>query len=149
VLIEISQVSGTMVDAGVVCRTAPPAIAGAMKLIHPGRGWRREPNWKAKQGASVPEFQFLGDRLVAGQIGGVEIIQKTAALADHLQQAAPGAVILDVVLQMLGQVVDPFGEKGHLHIRRPSVALMDLEPCYRLAFFHSLFDQFINREGQV
>ena len=42
---------------------------------------------------------------------------------------------------MLGQVVDPLGQKGDLHISRPGVALMNLEPCYRLAFFHSLFDQ--------
>jgi hypothetical protein len=88
-------------------------------------------------GTSVAEFQLFGDGLVSGKIGGVEVIQKTAALADHFKQAAPGAVIFDVFLQMLGQVVDPFREQGHLDISGPCVALMNLEAFNRLAFFHS------------
>jgi hypothetical protein len=87
---------------------------------------------------SVAKFELLGDGLVSGEVGGVEVIQKTAALADHFEQAAPGAVIFDVFLQMFGQVVDSFGQKSHLHISGPCVALMNLEPFYRLAFFHSL-----------
>jgi hypothetical protein len=96
------------------------------------------PDAKKKPDTSVAEFQLFGNRLVSGQVGGVEVIQKTAALADHLEEAAPGAVIFYVLLEMLGQVVDPFGEQGHLHISRPRVALMYLEPFYRLAFIHSL-----------
>ena len=93
---------------------------------------------KVKQGASVAEFQLFGDGLIAGEIRGVKIIQQAAALADHFEEAAPGAVVFDVLLQMFGQVVDPLGQKGHLHISGPCVTLMDLEPCNRLAFFHIL-----------
>jgi hypothetical protein len=51
-------------------------------------------------------------------------------------------VVLDVFLQMLGQVIDALGQQGNLHVGRPCVALMQLEPCYRLSFFHtSLLDQ--------
>jgi len=85
----------------------------------------------------VAEFQLFGNGLVSNEVGGVKVIQKAAALADHFQQAAPGAVIFDVLLQMFGQVVDPFSQKGHLHISGPCVPLMNLEPFYRLAFFHS------------
>jgi hypothetical protein len=96
------------------------------------------PEAKEKPDTSVAEFQLFGDGLVSGQVGGVEVIQKTPTLPDLLEEAAPGAVILDVFLEMLGQVVYLFREQGHLHISGPRVALMYLEPFYNLAFFHSL-----------
>jgi hypothetical protein len=86
---------------------------------------------------SVAEFELFGDGLVSNEVRGVEVIQKTAALADHFEKAAPGTVVFDVLLQMFGQVVDSFGQKSHLHISGPRVALMNLEPFNRLAFFHS------------
>ena len=99
------------------------------------------PKRETRAAASVPELELLGNRLVPRQIGGVEVIQKAAALADHFQKATAGAVVLDVALEMLGQMVNPLGQKGDLHISRPCVALVNLKPRYRLAFFHSLFDQ--------
>jgi len=140
-LIEISQASGIFVDAGRDCRIAPPAIAGAMKLIQPGP--RRKPPARqppGKQHTSVAEFQLLGDGLVAGEIRGVKIIQQAAALAHHFQEAAARTMIFDVLLQMLGQVVNPFRQKRHLHISRPGVALMDLKTAYGLSFFHIQFN---------
>lgn len=86
----------------------------------------------------MAQFQLFCNGLVSGQIGGVEVIQKTAALADHFEEATPGAVILDVLLKMFGQMVYPLGQQGDLNISGPSVALMNLEAFYRLAFFHSL-----------
>jgi hypothetical protein len=84
----------------------------------------------------MPQLQFLGHRLVARQIRLVEIIQQTAALADHDQQATARAVVLDVLLEMFGEVVDALGQKSHLHIRRPGVLGVQLKARYRLAFFH-------------
>ena len=107
-----------------------------MKWVHVSKAMAR-PLPGEHPRASVAEFELLGNGLVPGQVGGVEIIQKTPALADHFQEAAPRAVILDVFLQMFGQMVDPFRQKGHLHISRPCVALMYLEPFNRLAFFHN------------
>jgi hypothetical protein len=106
------------------------------------------PEAKEKPDTSVAKFQLFGNGLVSGQVGGVEVIQKTPALPDHFEEAAPGAVILDILLQMLGQVVYSFGEQGHLHISGPRVALMYLEPFYRLAFFHSLTVNLIRFNAQ-
>jgi hypothetical protein len=137
-----------MVDARCNGCIAPPAIAGAMKWVHfyPRR-------WCCKgdenPGASVAELELFGDGLVSDEVGGVEVIQKAAALADHFEEAAPGAVIFDVFLQMFGQVVDPFGQKSHLHISGPRVALMNLEPYNRLAFFHSRSVKIILFEREV
>jgi hypothetical protein len=96
------------------------------------------PEGKEKPDRSVAQFQLFCNGLVSGQIGGVEVIQEAAALADHFEEAAPGAVILDIFLKMFGQMVYPFREQGDLNISGPGVALMNLEALYRLAFFHSL-----------
>ena len=96
------------------------------------------PDAKKKPDTSVAEFQLFGNGLVSDKVCGMEVIQKTAALADQFEEAAPGAVVFNILLEMLGQMVDPISEQGHLHISGASVALMYLEPFYRLAFFHSL-----------
>jgi len=107
-----------------------------MKWVHVGSKSRDDESGKSD--ALMAQLQLLGNGLISGEIGGVEVIQKAAALADHFEEAAARAVVFDVFLQMLGQVIDPLGEQGHLHIRRPGVALMNLKALYRLAFFHSL-----------
>jgi hypothetical protein len=45
-------------------------------------------------------------------------------------------MVLDVLLQMLGQVIDPLRQKGNLHVSGPSVLLVQLKARYRLSFFH-------------
>src|SRR5674476_1116302 len=57
------------------------------------------------------QLQLLGDRLITAQVGGLQIIQQPAALADHHQKTTARAVILLVRLQMLGQMVDALGEQ--------------------------------------
>ena len=84
----------------------------------------------------MPKLEFLCNRLIARQVGLMEIIQQTAALPDHHQQTAAGAVILEILLQMLGQVINSFSQKGDLHVCGPSVLIVKLKARYRLSFFH-------------
>ena len=84
----------------------------------------------------MPELQFLRHRLIARQVGLMEIIQQPTALPDHFQQTAPGTVVLDVLLQMLGQVINSLGQKGHLHVRGACVPFVELKAHDRLSFFH-------------
>ena len=86
----------------------------------------------------MAELELLGDRLIPCQIGVVEIIQQRPALADHFEQTTAGTVVFDVLLQMLGQVIDSLGQKSDLHVSGPSVLFVQLEPCYHLSFFHIL-----------
>src|SRR5580658_10213155 len=72
----------------------------------------------------------------------MKIIQQATALADHDQETTAGAVVLDILLQMFGQMIDALGQKSDLHVSGPCVALVQSEPCYRLSFFHILFDQY-------
>ena len=85
----------------------------------------------------MPKLQLLGHRLIPRQVRLVEIIQQAAALADHLQQAAPGTVVLEILLQMLGEMINALGQKGDLDIGGACVAFMQLKTGYRLAFFHN------------
>ena len=98
----------------------------------------------------MAQLEPLGDRLITRQIGMMEIIQQATALSDHDQEAAAGAVVLDILLQMFGQMIDALGQKSDLHVSGPCVALVQPEPCYRLSFFHILFDQYsLNAQSKI
>src|SRR5262245_790944 len=56
-----------------------------------------------------------------------EVFQEAAAPTDEHEQAAAGVVVLLVGLEVIGQPVDPLGEKRDLHFRRASVAVVRLE----------------------
>ena len=53
-----------------------------------------------------------------------EVVQKTPALRDHLEQAAPRMVIFLVRLEMLRQLVNALAEQGNLHLWRTGIRVM-------------------------
>ena len=70
----------------------------------------------------------VGDEgAVALDVSPLEVAQQAAALADHHQQPAAGMVILGMGLKMLGQVLDPVGQEGNLHLAGTGIGLMDFE----------------------
>lgn len=75
----------------------------------------------------MTQFQLLGDRLITGQVGVMQVVEQTAALADHHQQAPTGSVIFFVTLQMLGQMVDALGQERDLHVGGTGVLFVRLE----------------------
>jgi len=75
----------------------------------------------------MAKFELLSDRLIAAEVGALQVIEQAAALADHHQQTATGAVILLVALQMLGQVVDALRQQGDLHVGGTRVLGVRLE----------------------
>ncbi len=72
----------------------------------------------------LSQIQPAQQRAIPFQITVLEIIQQAAAMADHLQQTATGMMIFLVILQMLGQLVDPVGQNGDLNFRRTCVPFM-------------------------
>lgn len=84
------------------------------------------------------KFQLLCDRVIAGGIGTMQIIQQFPTLAHHHDQTTARTVILLILLQVLGQVIDPLGQQRYLDIGRTGVALMN--PiiynllCFRVCF---------------
>ena len=55
----------------------------------------------------LAELELLGNALVTAHVGRVEIIQQATALTYHHQQPTAGAMVFLVLLQMLGQMIDP------------------------------------------
>jgi len=54
--------------------------------------------------------------MVTLDVGAFEVVQKTSALRDHLEQAAPRMVIFLVRFEMLGQLVNSLAEQCNLHL---------------------------------
>ena len=97
----------------------------------------------------MPKLQLLCNRLIARQVRLMEIIQQTPPLRDHFQHASSGAVVLDVLLQMLSQVINPLSQKGDLHVCGPGVLLVKLKARYRLSFFHIFLSNQFSYESTV
>ena len=56
----------------------------------------------------------------------LQVVQKAATLADHLQQATAGVVVLAVDLEVLGEVADALREQGDLDLGRTGVVIAAL-----------------------
>ena len=67
----------------------------------------REQTNNFAQIGSAANSELLDQYLIARLIGALEVIEQLATLGYELQKSAPGMVILDVRLEMLGEVVDP------------------------------------------
>ena len=52
------------------------------------------------------------------------VVQQAAALADHLEEAAAGVVVLLVDLEVLGELSDALGEDGDLDLRGTGIRLV-------------------------
>ena len=89
----------------------------------------------------VAQLQFLGDRLVASQIGVLQVVEQAAVLADHDQQTTARAMIFFVGLQMVGQMVDAMREQRDLHIRRTGVFGVQLKLFNRLCLGFHIYER--------
>ena len=76
---------------------------------------------RAEAYAAQPE---LGDQgSVALDVLALEVLEEPAAAPDHLQQPAPGGVVVLVGLEVLRQLGDPCGEHRDLDVGRAGIAV--------------------------
>ena len=73
----------------------------------------------------VPEPQFLNQLAVRLDIGPPQIVQQSATLAYHFQEAAATVVILAVLTKVVREVVDALGQDRDLNLGGSGVALVD------------------------
>ncbi len=71
---------------------------------------------------SATQTQSLDERLVAGHVFALEIVQQAPALANDPEKTAPGVVILLMDTEVVRQSVDPLSQKGSLHFGRTRVS---------------------------
>jgi hypothetical protein len=56
-----------------------------------------------------------------------QVVEKSAALADHHQKPAPTVMVVLVVAEMFGEMVDALGEHRNLDLWRAGITLMGPE----------------------
>src|SRR5437867_2549457 len=72
----------------------------------------------------LPDSELIDDRAVALLVGLLQVVQKTTAAADELQQAATAVMILRVRFEVFGQVADAVREKCDLHFGRAGITVV-------------------------
>jgi|SRR5580704_11043463 len=83
------------------------------------------------RGRLLAQAKTFNNLAVPIRVATVEVIQQAAALIDHHDQPAARCMVLDVGLEVRGQIVDPLAKKRDLHLWRACV--LDMSP--------ELFDQ--------
>src|SRR5690625_133547 len=73
---------------------------------------------------STPDTEALDQRAVARLVADLHIVQQLAALADHLEQTTARVIVLLVILEVLGQIIDALGQDRNLHFGRAGIALL-------------------------
>lgn len=84
----------------------------------------------------MAQLKFLCNRLIPIDIGILEVIQQTAALTNHHEQPAARAMVLLILLEVFGQMIDSLREQRNLHVRGPCVLFVQLKiaNCLRFCF---------------
>ena len=84
-----------------------------------------------KRGAAPPlslklltDTQLLDQLTVAVYVLLLQVCQHAAALTYHLQQAAAGMVVLRMLLQVLGQLLDARGQDCYLYLRGTGIGFV-------------------------
>src|SRR5690606_13948998 len=71
--------------------------------------------------ASATQPETLDQRAVAVDVDVLQVSQQPATLTHEQQQATTRVVVVLVLLQVLGEVLDAAGQHGDLHFRGPGV----------------------------
>ena len=72
----------------------------------------------------VAEAKIRDDLAVPLDVGSLEIREKPAPFAYHLQEAAATVVVLTVKAKVIREVVDAFGKNRNLNLRGAGIAVM-------------------------
>jgi hypothetical protein len=71
---------------------------------------------KVCQAGLLAYTQFLDQGSVFLNVFVLEIVEQTSPLTNQFQQSLTGMVILLADLEMLGEILDPSGQQGNLHL---------------------------------
>ena len=72
---------------------------------------------------SATQSETADDRAVTLDVGLLEVVQETTALADEEQQPASAVVVVLVLLEVFGEVRDAVAQERDLHLGGSGVAL--------------------------
>src|SRR4051812_19474143 len=113
-----------------------PRAAGAARV--------RGPSGRTVPSSCLPaQTEPLDERAVAADVGLGQVVQQAATPPDQQEQPPPAVVVVLVQLEVLGQVADPAGQHGDLHLGRAGV-LLDR----RVLGHDLLLDSTVERHGR-
>jgi len=72
--------------------------------------------------------------VVSLDVRALQIIQQTATLRDHFEQAAPRVVVFFVDFEVFGKLVDSFAEQSHLNLRGTRIRIVAAKIVKNLYF---------------
>jgi hypothetical protein len=75
----------------------------------------------------LSQSEACDDGLIPLDVSVADVSQQRRPVAHHLEQTAPGGMILGMRSEMLGQIVDSPRQQRNLHFRRSCVSVMDFE----------------------
>jgi hypothetical protein len=81
----------------------------------------------------LADAQLPDQSPVLGNIFLLQIFEQVSTLADQFQQTAAGMMIFGMRFKMLGEIHDPFGQQGNLHLARTGIGFVGLK------FFNEFF----------
>jgi hypothetical protein len=107
------------------CSAPPPAHAGRSRVtasIFCEKKTEREGREDRSASGRLPaEPQPLDQALVSIEVATAQIIEEATTLTDELEQPPAGMMILDVSLEVLGEMADPRTQQRDLDFRRTRI----------------------------
>ncbi|SBT06441.1 hypothetical protein PROAA_1890011 [Candidatus Propionivibrio aalborgensis] len=97
-----------------------------------------------RQAGLFTQAETLNQGTIGINIRALQVVQQLASTTHHAQQTATGVMILDMLFEVTGQVVDACGEQCHLDFGGTGVA------CGTLIITHDLrFLRYIDRHFKL
>src|SRR5215469_524860 len=102
----------------------------------------------------LADSEFADHVAVAVRIVRLQVIQQAAALAHQHQQTAPGSMVLDVGLEMLGQFANPLTQDRNLDFGGTGIRIVRPEALYQVSLLCSrqhgvCYSSFVSVHSQV
>ena len=75
----------------------------------------------------LAEIELLEETFITVAGGALEVIQQAAAFGHHHEETAARCVVLRVALEMFGELLNPRGKEGDLHVCAASVFVVHFD----------------------
>jgi hypothetical protein len=75
----------------------------------------------------LAQSEACDDGLIPLEVSIANVSQQCRPVAHHLEQAAPGGMILGMGSEMFGEIVDSSRQQCNLYFRRSCISVMDFE----------------------
>ena len=81
------------------------------------------------------EVKFLYNRIIALLVVTFEVFKVSTTVRNHLEEPTAGVLIVVMLLEVGGKLVNTLGKEGNLHFRRAAIRLVDPDFLHNLLLF--------------